>query len=224
MLRTFPEAFTDPTADTEQIRQDMDPFVLEQRAYDTIHSLASEASKAFFPSYYGNIQGERALVIELLRPSPSLKSRCLCSSSVPSYLTAELRSLREDDVYNTLSSLEISWYESLFVDRLKRLTALHSVGISHGDIKEDHFQLPGDFHDTVLFDFSHSYTITRQRPLLVQGYVIDSRYSRRWATWRSLEKLVKLERDWVRSLIKRRYLSHSISALCSDHKVLQYRK
>lgn len=202
----------------------MDPFVLEQRAYNTIHSLASEASKAFFPSYYGSIHGERSLVIEHLWPSPSLRSRCLCSSSVPSYLSAELQCLRDDYAHNTLSSLEISWYESLFIDRLKRLTALHSLGISYGDIKEDHFRLPSDFHDTVLFDFSRAYTITQQRPLLVQGYVIDSRYSRRWETWRSLEKLVMLERNWVRSLIKRRYVSRSISALCSDHRVLQHRE
>lgn len=185
----------------------MDPFVLEQRAYEGIDQLSLRQEKAYFPTYYGSICEKRALVIELLRSSPSLKSRCLCSNSLPPYFNQDVQLLREDNKGKNLSLLEFRWYESLFIDRLKRLTALHSIGITHGDIKEDNFRILNDFHDTVLFDFSHAYTITPQRPHMVQGYVIDSRYSKRWATRRSMQKLVELERNWLRALINKRYVS-----------------
>lgn len=144
------------------------------------------------------------LVIEYLRPS--LKSRCICSNSVPAYLSNDLEILRSETAFNNLSTLEKRWYESLYADRLKRLTALHSIGITHEDIKEDHFRLPGDFHDTVLFDFSRAYTITSDRPYVVQGYVTDSRYAERWAIWRSMGRLIEMERRWLRALISTRYL------------------
>lgn len=144
------------------------------------------------------------LVIEYLRPS--LKSRCICSNSIPTYFNNDLELLRNESTYISLSTLEKRWYESLFTDRLKRLTALHSIGITHGDIKEDHFRLPRDFHDTVLFDFSRAYTITSERPYVVQGRVIDSRYASRWATWRSMQELVEMERRWLRALVITRYL------------------
>lgn len=56
---------------------------------------------------------------------------------------------------------------------------LYLIGITHGDIKEDHFRLLGDFYDTILFDFSYAYMITLEQPCVVQGYMIDSRYALR---------------------------------------------
>lgn len=169
----------------------MDPFTLEQRVYEKIESVYSEGQKSFFPKYYGTLgncheeTGRRAIGLELLRSS--LRSRCMCSNSVPSYLMTDLQLLRDEMKAGVevksgekcgtkllLLPLEIQWYESLFLDRLKRLTALHYIGITHGDIKEDHFRLPTDFHDCVLFDFSRAYTFTPQRPYMVQAHVIYS--------------------------------------------------
>lgn len=156
-----------------------------------------------------------------MQSSRSIKSRCICSNSVPPYLNDDLQVLREELRGKELSSLETKWYESLFIDRLKRLTALHSIGITHGDIKEDCFRLLDDFHDTVLFDFSHAYTITLQRPHAVQGHIIDSRYSERWSIWRSMEKLVALERNWLRSLINQRCVSlSSYKRSCNSTMIL----
>lgn len=199
MIKTYREAFPETLNKSilDRVRQDYDPFTLEKRAYERIHQ-ASKGSKAYFPECY-DCPDKRILVIEYLRSS--LTSRCICSSSVPPYFSKDLELLRNESTNTNLSTLERRWYESLFIDRLKRLTALHSIGITHGDIKEDHFRLPGDFHDTVLFDFSRAYTITSERPYLVQGYVIDSRYKSRWATWRSMQRLVEMERRWLRALI-----------------------
>lgn len=206
----------------QQVKQDMDPFVLEQRAYERISQQCSEAEKAFFPKYHGDagdIQGmDRAIVLEQLRSS--LRSRCLFSNTVPPSLEADLQLLRGDlDAFESekcgdgaqrrLSILERKWCESLFVDRLKRLTTLHLIGVTHGDIKEDHFRLSdADFHDTALFDFSHAYTFTSDRPYMVQTCVIYSRFSNRMSTFRSMQKIVQMERDWVRKLICIRYASY----------------
>ncbi|KAL5359228.1 hypothetical protein BJX96DRAFT_148019, partial [Aspergillus floccosus] len=44
-----------------------------------------------------------------------------------------------------LSDFEKRWYRSLSIDRLQGITALHNLGITHRDIREDHFHLPKDF-------------------------------------------------------------------------------
>ncbi|KAE8408171.1 hypothetical protein BDV37DRAFT_279120 [Aspergillus pseudonomiae] len=41
------------------------------------------------------------------------------------------------------------------------------LDITHGDVRDDHFRLPGDFHDTVLYDFSVSYTFSPVTPYLI---------------------------------------------------------
>ncbi|GES65572.1 hypothetical protein P170DRAFT_480886 [Aspergillus terreus] len=63
-----------------------------------------------------------------------------------------------------LSDFEKRWYRSLSIDRLQRITTLHNLGITHRDIREDHFHLPEDFFDTVLYDFSHCYTFSFSWP------------------------------------------------------------
>lgn len=197
----------------------MDSFVLEQQAYERIDRLCSEAEKAFFPKYYGALpnfnESENIVVLEQLRPS--LRSRCIFSNSVPSYLAADLQLLRddldafereerEDESLRCLAPLERKWYESLLIDRLRRLSALHSIGVTPGDIKEDHFRLSNnDFHDIPLFDFSHSYTFTPQRPSMVQTCPIYSRFAHRRSAFRSMQKLVHMERSRVRGLILTRY-------------------
>ncbi|CAG7931570.1 unnamed protein product [Penicillium olsonii] len=69
----------------------------------------------------------------------------------------------------TLSPFEQDWYHSLLKDRLRRLDALHRIGITHGDIHDFHFRLPDDIYDTALYDFSASYTFSMKRPLWVCG-------------------------------------------------------
>uniref|UniRef100_A0A093XBF6 Protein kinase domain-containing protein n=1 Tax=Talaromyces marneffei PM1 TaxID=1077442 RepID=A0A093XBF6_TALMA len=204
LIKTFREAFPEILNESilDRLRQDYDPFILEKRAYERIYQ-ASKGSKAYFPECY-DCPKKRILVIEYLRPS--LTSRCICSNSVPAYFSKDLELLRKEKTHINLSNLEKRWYESLFIDRLKRLTALHSIGITHGDIKEDHFRLPGDFHDTVLFDFSRAYTITSERPYLVQGRMIDSRYTSRWAAWRRASEMLNLAPSSIKeNAFKSRY-------------------
>ena len=50
---------------------------------------------------------------------------------------------------------------------MRRLLVLHRLGITHGDVQDHHFRVAGDIHDTVLYDFSHSYTFSPVMPYLV---------------------------------------------------------
>ena len=48
-------------------------------------------------------------------------------------------------------------------DRLRRLDTLHRIRITHADIHDFHFRLPNDIYDTVLYDFSESYTFSEKQ-------------------------------------------------------------
>lgn len=109
---------------------------------------------------------ERAVVLEALRPE-------LCSRSVLSedidQLSKSFATILTQTPWTTpemmsLSPFEQEWYYSLLKDRLRRLDALHRIGITHGDI---HFRLPDDIYDTVLYDFSASYTFSERQPFRV---------------------------------------------------------
>lgn len=67
----------------------------------------------------------------------------------------------------SLSPFEQDWYRSLLKDRLRRVDALHRIGVIHGDIHDLHFRLPNDIYDTVLYDFSESYTFSKKQPFQV---------------------------------------------------------
>lgn len=68
-----------------------------------------------------------------------------------------------------LSPFEQDRYAYLLCDRLRRLAALHRIGVTHGDVKDWHFRMPGDIYDTVLFDFSKSYTFSPSWPFRVNS-------------------------------------------------------
>jgi hypothetical protein len=42
------------------VKQDYDPFILEQRAYERIDRVSPERTKSYFPKYY-DVADERAL-------------------------------------------------------------------------------------------------------------------------------------------------------------------
>ncbi|CAG7978308.1 unnamed protein product [Penicillium olsonii] len=117
---------------------------------------------------------ERAVVVEAIKPD--LSSRRILSEAVnsqsESFLTI-LRMLSERFCTTPgvilLSPFEQDWYHSLLKDRLRRLDALHRIGITHGDIRDHHFRLPDDIYDTVLYDFSESYTFSMKQPFRVNG-------------------------------------------------------
>ncbi|PIG85138.1 hypothetical protein AARAC_010576 [Aspergillus arachidicola] len=104
---------------------------------------------------------KRAIVLEAIRPK--LCSRRILAEDVPSFL--------EDfsGINPALSTFEREWYSSLLNDRLRRLEALHRIGVTHGDVKDCHFRLPGDMYDTVLYDFSESYTFSPKWPFRVNS-------------------------------------------------------
>ena len=72
--------------------------------------------------------------------------------------------------------------------------ALHRIGVTHRDVQDHHFRLPGDIYDTVLFDFSESYTFTRKWPFRVNC-----------GNPRPLKKISEGERRRVELHIEQRY-------------------
>ena len=165
---------------------EFDRFYREARAYSHIDICCSAREKIYFPQFHGVITdipksrfssgyyNERAVVVEAIKPD--LRSRrVLCeavNSQSESFITI-LRTLSERFCTTPevilLSSFEQEWYHSLLKDRLRRLDALHRIGITHGDIHDFHFRLPNDIYDTVLYDFSESYTFSMKQPFRVCG-------------------------------------------------------
>ncbi|KAL2844530.1 hypothetical protein BJY01DRAFT_248147 [Aspergillus pseudoustus] len=146
---------------------EFDNFHREARAYTHIERFCPSNEQIYFPHFRGVLTElerskfssgyahSRALVLEAIKP----ESRC---RRIPA-----TNCNRMPDSFQRglpLTRFEREWYWSLLCDRLRRLAALHSIGITRGDLQDHHFRIPGDFYDTVLFDFSASYTFTPRRP------------------------------------------------------------
>ena len=110
------------------------------------YGIVTDLDRSRFSSGYAQ---RRAIVLEGIKQD--LRSRRILAvgnhPTVPESFQEDLRKLR-------LSPFEYDWYCSLLCDRLRRLAALHRIGVTHGDVKDWHFRLPGDIYDTVCFDFS----------------------------------------------------------------------
>ncbi len=154
---------------------EFDSFLREARAYGYIEKFCPSHERIYFPQFHGALTDlqkssfssgypqKRALVLEAI--TPTLRSRRILAmdiSLLPNSFKHKIGTLR-------LSLLEREWYCSLLCDRLRRLAALHRIGVTHGDIQDCHFRLPGDLYDTVLFDFSESYTFSPEKPFRVNS-------------------------------------------------------
>ncbi|KIW28866.1 uncharacterized protein PV07_04729 [Cladophialophora immunda] len=158
----------DPKPSLQKVKHDYSPFLQEMKAYERIRKFCPESQRHFFLTYHGTIDIPRSsghhqgVVIDLLQLG--IENRRLQSASVPEGFRPHLDSLRLALVDMDLSEVEERWYLSVLKSRLKMVTALHALGISHGDIKSDCFGLPVSLHDIALYDFSRSYTFTPERP------------------------------------------------------------
>lgn len=157
---------------------EFDRFFREARAYSHVDRFCPSREKIYFPRFYGVVTDmtryrfssgyahQRAVVLEAIKPH--LSSRRVLSeeggvvSNLPESFLTTLKDLQ-------LSPFEQKWYCSLLTDRLRRLNALHKIGVTHGDVKDCHFRLPGDFYDTVLYDFSASYAFSDKWPFRVNS-------------------------------------------------------
>ncbi|KAJ5586906.1 uncharacterized protein N7459_002671 [Penicillium hispanicum] len=165
---------------------EFDRFYREARAYSQIDLFCSPRERIYFPQFYGVLTDiprsrfssgychERAVVLDAVRPE--LGSRRILSEDVnhlPRSFSITLQTLSETlcttPEMASISPFEQKWYHSLLKDRLRRLDALHRIGITHGDIHDFHFRLPNDIYDTVLYDFSESYTFSEKQPFRVNS-------------------------------------------------------
>lgn len=172
----------------QEVQSQLDPFLVEARVFEHIQHHCPESQKIFFPRYLGVLADiprrkypmscllrRRAVVME--RIYPDLASRRILAAAASPTSPAEIHWINVDhdhdpmqrlhqELHNIpcISPFEITWYESLLSDRLRRTTCLHDIGIIHGDIRDDHFRIPGDFYDTVLYDFSASYVFSPSIP------------------------------------------------------------
>ncbi|KAH8433805.1 uncharacterized protein LDX57_011439 [Aspergillus melleus] len=157
----------------QSIKQ-LDPFLDESRAYENILRNCPPSKSSYFPLYYGvilDLQRDKYPMSYALRPRAIVLERVtpdICSRRVlgrcprPEYDSFGDFIARLEDL--PLSGFEKEWYISLTISRLRRLTALHEIGILHRDVCDEHFRLPNDFYDTVLYDFSHAYTVNSPWP------------------------------------------------------------
>lgn len=155
---------------------EFDRFFREARAYSRIEQFCPVPDRIYFPRFHGIITDldrsrfssgyaqRRAVVLEAIKPD--WRSRRILAAD--DYLLLP-KSFQEDLEKLYLSPFEHDWYCSLLCDRLRRLVALHRIGVTHGDVKDWHFRLPGDIYDTVLFDFSESYTFSPKWPFRVNS-------------------------------------------------------
>lgn len=163
----------------EEVQRQLDPFLVESRAFEHIQRCCPNSHRVYFPHYFGvltdikrdkysvsYLSRSRAIVLEAIKPE--LASRRILATEARSEvsLTEHIEGFSEELDNIVLSHFEKSWYQSLFSDRLRRLTTLHNIGITHGDVRDHHFRLSGDFYDTVLYDFSSSYNFSPTRPCL----------------------------------------------------------
>ena len=157
-----------------EVQKQLDPFLVEARAFEHIKRHCPDSHKNFFPRYFGVLTDiprekypsscvlrRRAVVLETIYPDLASR-RVLAAKShcIDDLVNSFHQSLQEKGI----NPFEMDWYGSLFNDRLRRITALHDIGITHGDVRDDHFRLPNDFYDTVLYDFSASYTFSFSMP------------------------------------------------------------
>ncbi|KAF4229291.1 hypothetical protein CNMCM8980_005044 [Aspergillus fumigatiaffinis] len=160
------------------VMNELDPFLNEVRVFQRIEKCCDNARKIYFPRFYGVVTdldrsdfcsgypNRRAIILEAIKPE--LASRRILAAHNHNG-TGRVESLRRglQNLNLNLSDFEREFYCSLLADRCRRLSTLHSLAITHGDVKDEHFRLPGDFHDTVLYDFSVSYTFSPEPPYLV---------------------------------------------------------
>ncbi|RAK96295.1 uncharacterized protein BO80DRAFT_497068 [Aspergillus ibericus CBS 121593] len=168
-LRRFPPRIP---KNVKEAQDELDPYTNEARAYHCIEMSCTSSERIYYPEFHGVITdigisrltygfiNPRAIVLESIRPKLASRRILAAHGEDNSEIQNQLKQLG-------LSDLELEYYHSLFHDRIRRLLVLHKLGITHGDVRDDHFRLPGDFYDTVLYDFSHSYTFSSVMPYLV---------------------------------------------------------
>ncbi|PLN80830.1 hypothetical protein BDW42DRAFT_185836 [Aspergillus taichungensis] len=182
---------------------EFDRFCREARAYTHIDRFCSSHERIYFPKFYGVVTDmqryssrhvkQRAIVLEALKPS--LRSRRVLGEN-----TSQLPETFSDIFTNLpLSPLENEWYCSLLKDRLRRLDVLHRIGVTHGDIEDRHFRLPDEFYDTVLYDFSESYTFSEKPPLRVNA-----------GKPRPLKRISKGEQERVKYQVEQRAINRDL--------------
>ncbi|KAJ9233445.1 hypothetical protein DTO169E5_7035 [Paecilomyces variotii] len=164
--------------DPKQVRDELDPFLNEAQVFRRIEERCDSSRKIYFPQFHGVVtdidpstfksgySNRRAIILEAIKPDLSSR-RILAAHNRDSDERVARFHQRVRDIKPSLSAFESDYYSSLFTDRVHRLDALHDLAIIHGDIRDDHFRLPGDFYDTVLYDFSISYTFSPIPPYLV---------------------------------------------------------
>lgn len=144
-----------------EVQRQLDPFLVEARAFEHIkrHCPDSDIPRKKYPS--SCMLRWRAVVLEKIYPDLASRHVLAAEADCMDNLT---NSLHQDLQEKGMCSFEINWYTSLLSDRLRRIATLHNIGLIHGDVRDDHFRLPNDFYDTVLYDFSVSYTFSPSIP------------------------------------------------------------
>ncbi|KAJ5549792.1 hypothetical protein N7535_002267 [Penicillium sp. DV-2018c] len=161
-----------------KVMKELDHFENEAKVFHRIEKFCDNAL-VYFPRFYGVITdlsksrfrrgyvNRRAIIFERIVPKLSSRRILAAVANDDTQTKQHIESLRSRLQSLDLSDFEGEFYRSLLTDRCRRLSTLHSLAITHGDVKDEHFRIPGDFYDGVFYDFSHSYTFSPELPYSV---------------------------------------------------------
>jgi len=168
--------FHKPNLTVSKIMQDCQPFQHEVQAYERIDRYCPNYHRSYFPRYFGVVDlippsyslPLQGVVMSPLTVEPTLDS--LRTSHVPPHLNRFMAKFQAELNLSGLSRVEAKWYHQVLLGRAIRLTVLHSLCITHGDVKDEIFRIPLHPHDVALHDFSTAYTFTPERPCMMNYF------------------------------------------------------
>ncbi|PLB38704.1 uncharacterized protein BDW47DRAFT_131283 [Aspergillus candidus] len=120
------------------------PFFAEARAFRRIDELCTSSERPYFPRFHSVINDlDKSMFTFAIQPR--LASRRILAADHPSSTTESVK---------RSSDSEKKWYGPLLANQFRHLMTLYRIGITHGDVRDDHFRVLGDFYDTPLKEIS----------------------------------------------------------------------
>lgn len=168
------------------MKDDADPFLCECRAYQQIQKCCTPEERSHFLAFYGTTEIQMTEVIPSVKPDVDKRSgivldifgqcdtmRCLKPAVLNEHVFRNL-DIRLADLQ--VDPIALRWYRDIYCHRKETVDILHAVGIIHGDLKNDSFQVPESIHDGECYDFSLSYTFSNKAPTVMNGLTELIRY------------------------------------------------
>jgi len=159
-----------------KVKQDASPFQHVLQAYERIRKHCPEKRSILFSNILWYC---RPRPFWSTRHSPKRhRNRHLRPSEVPPYLHDYMARFQDHLKTLNLPPVEEMWYSQILLGRAMSLTTLHAMCITHGDVKNDCFQISHHPHDVGLWlqlGPTHSHQKNRVWWMVAQDWYRSSR-------------------------------------------------